>query len=48
MTDPMEYFAETTEAFFSRNDFFPFTREELQSHDPAMFALLSKLWGVPK
>jgi hypothetical protein len=23
MTNPMEYFAESTEAFFARNDFFP-------------------------
>ena len=46
MTNPMEYFAETTEAFFSRNDFFPFTREELKQHDPEMFALLAKLWSV--
>jgi hypothetical protein len=28
LSNPMEYFAEATEAFFSRNDFFPFTREE--------------------
>ncbi len=48
LTDPMEYFAETTEAFFSRNDFFPFTREELRSHDPEMFSLLGKLWGAPE
>ena len=47
MTTPQEYFAETSEAYFSRNDFFPFTREELKKHDPAMFALLKKLWGVP-
>ena len=40
----MEYFAESTEAYFSRNDFFPFTREELKKHDPAMFELLAKLW----
>lgn len=46
MTNPMEYFAECTEAFFSRNDFFPFTREELKRHDPEMFALLEKLWGA--
>jgi len=46
MTDPMEYFAETTEAFFSRNDFFPFNRAELQRHDPGMEQLLAKLWGV--
>jgi hypothetical protein len=45
MTSPMEYFAETTEAFFSRNDFFPFTRAELKQHDPAMFELLARLWG---
>lgn len=48
MTNPMEYFAETTEAYFTRNDFFPFTREELKQHDPAMFALLEKLWGVSR
>lgn len=48
MTNPMEYFAETTEAFFSRNDFFPFTREELMRHDPEMHDLLAKLWGIEK
>ncbi len=46
MTTAMEYFAETTEAYFSRNDFFPFTRDELLQHDPEMHALLEKLWGV--
>lgn len=45
MTNPMEYFAESTEAFFSRNDFFPFNRTELQQHDPDMDALLVRLWG---
>lgn len=47
MSDAMEYFAETSEALFSRNDFFPFNRDELKAHDPEMFALLMKLWGVP-
>lgn len=46
ITNPMEYFAETTEAFFSRNDFFPFTRDELKRHDPGMEQLLARLWGV--
>ncbi|MCL4180393.1 MAG: hypothetical protein KJ072_21935 [Verrucomicrobia bacterium] len=46
ITNPQEYFAETSEALFSRNDFFPFTRDELKQHDPEMFALLEKLWGV--
>lgn len=47
MTNAMEYFAEASEAYFFRNDFFPFTREELLRHDPEMHALLEKLWGVP-
>jgi len=46
MTDPEEYFAESTEAYFARNDFFPFTHEELKRHDPEMEQLLGKLWGV--
>ncbi|MGI8602119.1 MAG: DUF6797 domain-containing protein [Verrucomicrobiales bacterium] len=44
MTDPQEYFAESTEAFFGRNDFFPFTREELRKHDPEMCKLIERLW----
>jgi Mlc titration factor MtfA (ptsG expression regulator) len=46
MTSPQEYFAESTEAFFSRNDFFPFTHAELKRHDPEMERLLGRLWGV--
>ena len=45
MTNPMEYFAESTEAFFSRNDFYPFTRAELKQHDPEMEKLLERLWN---
>jgi hypothetical protein len=48
MTNHREYFAETTEAFFSRNDFFPFNRAELEQHDPQMAELLRRLWGVAK
>jgi len=46
LTSPQEYFAEATEAFFTRNDFFPYTRDELKRHDPEMIELLIKLWGV--
>jgi N-sulfoglucosamine sulfohydrolase len=46
MANPAEYFAETTEAYFSRNDFFPFTRAELKRHDPEMFELLELLWAA--
>jgi hypothetical protein len=48
MTNQQEYFAESTEAFFSRNDFFPFNRAELKQHDPEMEQLLARLWGVTK
>ncbi len=47
ITNPMEYFAESSEAYFSTNDFFPFNREQLAKHDPEMFALLKKLWDEP-
>jgi hypothetical protein len=47
LVTPQEYFAESTEAFFSRNDFFPFTRDELRRHDPEMCELLDKLWIQP-
>lgn len=47
MTDHKEYFAESTEAFFGRNDFFPFTRDELRRHDVEMYRLLVRLWRIP-
>jgi hypothetical protein len=43
-----EYFAESTEAYFGVNDFYPFVRAELKEHDPAMFSLLEKIWGPVK
>ncbi len=46
MTNAKEYFAECSEAYFAKNDFFPFTRAELKKHDPRMFAVLEKVWGV--
>ena len=44
LTSPQEYFAETTEAYFTKNDFQPFDREELKAFDPAAFELLGALW----
>jgi hypothetical protein len=46
MTNPMEYFAECSEAYFSTNDFFPFNREQLEKHDPQICGLLSTLWNT--
>jgi len=45
MNNPAEYFAENSEAYFSTNDFFPFDREQLHKHDPAMLEALKNLWG---
>lgn len=44
-TNHKEYFAESTEAYFYRNDFFPFVRAELKKHDPRMFKLMEQIWG---
>ncbi len=46
MTNSQEYFAESTEAYFGANDFFPCTRDDLKRHDPEMVALLERLWGI--
>jgi alpha-galactosidase len=48
ITNHKEYFAESTEAYFSRNDFFPFTRDELVKYDPEMLKVVGKVWGVEK
>lgn len=47
LLDDWEYFAETSEALFGRNDFYPFTREDLGKHDPGMLALLQQAWQMP-
>lgn len=48
LTNHKEYFAEGTEAFFNRNDFYPFVRAELEQHDPTLHALLVEIWGEPR
>ena len=45
LNNQMEYFAESTEAYFGVNDFYPFVRAELKEHDPAMYAVMQKVWG---
>ena len=46
LTNPQEYFAETTEAFFGTNDFAPFNREQLRQTDPVGYALMERTWCV--
>ena len=45
ITSAKEYFAESTEAYFGTNDYYPFVRIELKQHDPRMYKLLEQLWG---
>lgn len=46
VTNPMEYFAEATEAYFGTNDYFPLIRIELRRHDPKAIAMLESAWGI--
>jgi len=46
MNNAKEYFAEATEAFFGRNDFQPFTRDELKAFDPAMSEMIRRVWEI--
>ncbi len=45
LMNPMEYFAEMTEAFFVVNDFYPFVRAELAVSDPYTYKLIGRIWG---
>ena len=47
LSNAKEYFAETSEAFFGKNDFQPFDNQELRSMDPTMHSLLGQLWNNP-
>lgn len=44
LNNDQEYFAESTEAYFGKNDFFPFTREELKKFDPEGYELMHEIW----
>lgn len=41
----MEFFAELTEAWFGKNDYYPFTKDELRVFDPPSYELMNKIWG---
>ncbi|MCB9844500.1 MAG: hypothetical protein H6811_00735 [Phycisphaeraceae bacterium] len=46
LTNSTEYFAELSEAYFGRNDFFPYTRGDLREFDPAGFDMIESAWAV--
>lgn len=45
LTNPMEFFAEMTEAYFGLNDFYPYHRADLKSAIPDVYDLMKKVWG---
>ncbi len=47
LTNAKEYFAELSEAYFGKNDFYPFTGAQLKHHDPVGYQLMEKAWGKP-
>lgn len=48
LNNPMEFFAEATEAYFGQNDFYPFVNAELKNFDPDTYTLLGRIWGMPQ
>ncbi len=48
MTNVMEYFAESSEAYFGVNDFYPFDRWQLLAVDKSMYEALVSAWGLPR
>ena len=47
-TRPQEYFAESSEAYFGVNDFYPFVRAELRDYDPAICEIIERVYHVSK
>ncbi len=45
-TNNLEYFAELTESYFGKNDYYPFTRDQLRIHDPIGFQVMKETWGA--
>ena len=46
MNNVAEYFAELSEAYFGLNDYHPFTRGQLEAHDPEGLRAVAEAWAV--
>jgi len=44
-TNHKEFFAESTESYFYKNDFYPFVAAELKEHDSETYELMRAIWG---
>ncbi|MBN8219888.1 MAG: hypothetical protein J0L53_03140 [Spirochaetes bacterium] len=45
LNDAQEFFAEASEAYFGKNDFYPFTKEDLRKFDSETFNVVETLWN---
>lgn len=45
LTNPQEFFATFTEAYFAKTCFFPYNRDTIQKNFPEMDTLLREVWG---
>lgn len=46
LTNAMEYFAESSEAYFTKNDFFPFIKSELREFDLLGYEMIERIWKI--
>lgn len=46
LNNHIEFFAELTESYFGRNDFYPFNRAELAEYDSVGYAMIEKAWNL--
>jgi hypothetical protein len=44
LTNADEYFAELSEAYLGKNDFYPFNRSQLMTYDSVGYELMKKIW----
>lgn len=44
LNNPQEFFAEMTESYFGKNDFYPFNRQELKEYDLKTYLFIEKEW----
>jgi len=44
--DEYEYFAELSETYFWRNNFYPFTQKQLFEYDPLGAQMVQTSWGI--
>jgi dipeptidyl-peptidase-4 len=43
-SSPPAYFAEASEAYWGKNEAFPFDRKDLQEYDPKMYEFVERVW----